>query len=263
MATEPRGPDMGEDALVTADDAALGIGEDNAPAPPPAAQGFDVNALMAHPAFAAAVEAVVAARYGAQAAAANAGPDWDRLMEKFDRQFNAMNDQKPGYIKPWTADEKEARDRGLADLKAILADYRAKGVWPTYLLGEDFYGESQNGLKIHKAGATIKTRIFPADSFKPLDEAAVHAYEAYKRWVGEVHDIGDLIATAMANARGAPAPEVSRGGPKLAEPEVMEVEAERRDMTPARQMGTLVPEGRSGSPKTLSGVPLGPTYIED
>jgi hypothetical protein len=268
------------EAEPNADDAALGIGdgeEEMAPAFAPAAvaeaaagSSLDIAALMANPDFLKLVDTIVASRIGATAppvvAAAQAGgPDWQQFMEKLDRAFNAMSEQKPGYIKPWSADERAARDAGLRDLKAILADYRAKGVWPTYLLGEDFYGQSQNGLKIHKAGKKIKTLVFPAESFQPLDEPAARVYEAYKRWVGDVHEIGDLIATAMANARGqdAPtAPELTGGKPLAAQSDVIEMEDEAVDVGPSRQMGTLVPEPRPiGRPGT-TGAPVGPEFTE-
>jgi hypothetical protein len=280
-------PDAVDDSALDADDAALGIGEGEEalapafePAPsvgagaPQTISGVDVATLLANPDFARMVDAIVTSRLGAQAGAApspapsslGSSPEFREFMLRLERQFDAMQEQKPGYIKPWTADEMAARARGLADLKAILADYRARNVWPTYLLGEDFYGQSQNGLKIHKAGKKIRTLVFPAESFVPMDEYAARVYEAYKRWVGEVHEIGDLIASAMAIARGAdgPAPpELTAGKPMLAQSDVIELEDEAVDVSPARTLGTLVPEPRVvGQRPASGGAPVGPEFTE-
>lgn len=280
VSAAPQGPAMDDDdAALMEDDAALGIGQEDeapvaafAPAPvPETVAGLDVAALLANPDFAKLVDAVVASRMGAAQPARMAAPDgaagigtaeWRELMDKLGRQFDAQQEQKPGYVKPWTAQEIAARARGLSDLKAILADYRARGIWPTYLLGEDFYGTSVNGLKTHKAGHKIKTLVFPAESFQPCDQAAATVYEAYKRWVGEVHDISDLIATAMMTARGNEAPDLVRAGPALAQSDVIEVEDEVVDMSPARTMGSLVPEPRTVGKRMASGAPVGPEYVD-
>jgi len=286
MAQAPQGPsfdgsaDAVDDTTLAVDDAALGIGEgeeelaaafEPAPEAPATVGGLDVKALLANPDFAKLVDAIVATRIGAAPVAPVAptsqigGAEWREFMGKLERQFDAMSEQKPGYIKPFSADEVAARARGLRDMKAILAEYRAKGVWPTYLLGEPFYGQSQNGLKLHEAGRKIKTLVFPAESFQPLDEAAARVYEAYKRWVGEVHEMGDLIAAAMAAARGdngPQAPELTGGKPVAAQSDVIELEDDAIDVSPRRQMGTIVPEPRPVGQRGATGPAVGPDFAE-
>ena len=78
-------------------------------------------------------------------------------------------------------------------------------------------------------------------------------------------DIGDLIATAMANARGQvgpEAPELTGGKPVIAQSDVIELDDEAVDMSPPRQMGTLVPEPRVIGQRNATGAPIGPELTE-
>lgn len=255
--------------LVGEDDAALGIGE---------ADGDDMDALMVNPKFAQAVEAVVDARMKAAGAApreprtdaAAFEAFLDTFSNRFDHMIEVQAEQRPGYIKPLSADEVDGRRKGRVDMFALLRDYKTRNVWPHYLLGDEsnpFYGPSPNGDILYEAGQEIYTRLPPAEGFKPLNEEAVAVYEAYRRWVGDAIPIADLIAQAAADARGgAPSPEIAEVNMRTPDAEVRLVDKPARDVGAKRVLGNLTPEKRGvGMPKQTGVVaqPAGPTFVHE
>lgn len=272
MAQAAQGPSFAAD-----DDAALGIGDEDAAAASDIG-GVDMAALMAHPSFAQAIESIVEARLrvAGQAPPQHVGSTgseaaFSAFLSKFDHMLEVQAEQRPGYIKPLSADQVDARAKGKSDMFALLRQFKADNVWPHYLLiGSDneqagaFYGPSPNGPMLYMAGQEIKTRLPPAESFQPLNESAVRVFEAYKRWVGEVIPVEELIAQAAAAARGqSDAPEVEHETRTL-DPEVMVVDAPRRDVGPKRVLGTITPELRGkptpGQPG-VSAQPVGPIFV--
>jgi hypothetical protein len=267
-----QGPTFADEA-----DEALGIGVDDEAAPSSDIGGVDMAKLMAHPAFAAAIESIVEARLKqaapAPASTGSTGSEaaFNAFLSKFDHMLEVQAEQRPGYIKPLSADEVDARARGKRDMFALLKQFKAEGVWPHYLLlGSEneqagaFYGPSPNGPMIYQAGQEIKTRLPPAETFQPLNEPAVRVFEAYKRWVGEVIPVDELIAQAAAAARGqSNAPEVEHETRTL-DPEVMVVDVPKREVGPKRVLGTITPELRGkpmpGQPNVVA-QPTGPIFV--
>ena len=253
----------GSPASADDDDAALGIGVEMAEMTAP---GVDFDALMASPAFAAAVEKAVAARLGAPAATGSEAA-FNAFLSKFDHMLEASNEQKAGYIKPLTAAEVDRRKAGQAEMKRLLVACKADNVWPQYLLADEanpFYGPSPNGPILYDAGQTINWRGPPAESFKPLNDAAIEIYAAYKQWIGEVISIEDLTRQAVIDARGpAAAPEYKFDAGDASD--IQLVDGEKRDVAPKRTLGTLVPElrgqARPGQPG-IAAQPAGPIFVD-
>lgn len=266
----PPDPDMAAPAFTPQElsDADLGIGED--------AQGgaLDLQSLVDNPALAQLIEGIVEQRLR-QAGAPIPAPTgseaaFNAFLSKFDHMLEVQAEQRPGYIKPLSADEVDARNKGRADMLALLRQYKAEDVWPHYLIvgdgpGATFYGPSPNGPILYEAGQEIKTRLAPSELFQPLNEPAARVMQAYRRWVGEVVSVEDLIAEAAATARGAPnAPQIELEA-KTLEPEVVLVDAPKRDVTPKRTMGTIIPELRGKSMPRQPGVaaePVGPIFVD-
>lgn len=225
------------------------------------------------------LQAMIEAAVRQQMQTASPGPttktstesDFREFLDKFGHSIEVLQEQRPGYIKPLGADEIDSRAKGKADMFALLRQYKADNVWPEYLLsdeGNPFYGPSINGPVLYEAGQTIRTHIAPAECFQPLNEPAMQVYQAYKRWIGEVVPIEELIAQAAAAARGQAydsAPEVAFES-KVDAPEVQLVSTPIRDVGPKRVLGTLTPE-TSGKPMPRqAGVapqPAGPIFVAE
>lgn len=223
----------------------LGIGQELPPE-------VTVDTLLANPAFAALLDAAVSAKMQAMGVSAPA-PDkrdsdvaLEAFMSRFDHMLEVQAEQRPGYIKPLSAHEIDRRRAGQAEMRQLLIDFKARGVWPHYYLTESFHGPSPNGPVLYEPGQEIKTHLPPAEGFRPLNEPAAQVYAAYKKQVGEVATIEDLIAQALVDARGGErVPEVANE-PERAPSDVMLVDAPKRDVGTTRVLGTLVPE-RLGS----------------
>lgn len=258
------------DDLVGEDDAALGIGE------PEDGDDADLDTLMANPKLAAMIEAAVAKRLQDAGVSRPALPQsgseaaFDAFLSKFDHMLEVQAEQRPGYIKPLSADEIDSRRKGRVDMFALLRDYKLRNVWPQYLLGDEanpFYGPSPNGDILYDAGQEIYTRLPPAEGFKPMNDEAVAVCEAYRRWVGDPIPVEELIAQAAATARGgSPSPEIAAVDVRTPDPEVRLVEGKTRDVSPKRVLGTTAPELRGRPmPKQpgIAGQPVGPTFVSD
>lgn len=251
-------------------DAALGIGEDDAA---PLAQ-VDVQALLNHPDLAKVIDAMVNQRLAALAPqTARSGEEraFDAFLAKFDHMLEVQAEQRPGYIKPLSAEEVDSRRQGREDMFALLAEYRTANIWPEWLLGDEanpYYGPSPNGDILYEAGQKIASRRPPGEGWIALNEPAMKVYEAYKRWVGDVIPIDDLIAQAAAIARGesstvtAEMPTQAR----IEDPDVRLISADKVDVAPKRVMGTIAPELR-GKPMPrqpgLTPQPVGPVFVSD
>lgn len=268
MAPRTKAAEAAGPSFADLDDAALGIGEDDAPAADMA--GVDMAALMAHPDFAKAIDAIVEARLRLVGAPppSRSGSEaaFDAFLSKFDHMLEVQAEQKPGYIKPLSADEVDARAKGKADMFGLLRRFKAESIWPHYLLGTDFAGPSPNGPMLYEAGSEINTRLPPGDSWTPMNDAAIQVYAAYKRWIGEVVPVDELIAQAAQAARGVsnvPEVEAQRA---TAESEVMLVDAPKRDMAPKRVLGTITPELAGKPMPSQPGMvqqPVGPIFVGD
>jgi hypothetical protein len=152
-------------------------------------------------------------------------------------------------------------------MRALLRACRAENIWPEYVLGDVFYGPGVNGDMLYEAGQKVKSRLPPADNWRPANEAAARIFEAYKRWVGEVHSIEDLVAQAIVESHGGPKiPEIATAGPQAQPSEVMLVDEPIRDVSPPRQFGTIVPELRgmvTAKQPGISAQPVGPIFVGD
>lgn len=259
------------DAAAAQSDEDLGIGDDA-----PAIGGVDITALMANPDFAKLIDAMVEQRMQA-AGVAPASPKSDQEMsyaaflDSFKHLIDVQSEQRPGYIKPLSADEIDSRARGQQEMFALLAKFRAEDVWPEYLLTDEanpYYGPSPNGDVLYEAGQKIGSRRPPAEDWKPLNDAAIQVYAAYKRWVGDVIPVEDLIAQAAAVARGDNAA-IAAETPTRAHvdnPDVRLINEPKVDVAPKRTLGTLTPELRGKSMPRQPGVmaqPVGPAFIAD
>lgn len=242
----------------------LGIGADE---PTPA---LDLNALLAHPDFAKVINAAVEARMGALGRQTSGLPSTDRafdaFLDKLEHVIGVASEQKPGYIKPWTAEEVDARRRGHSDMLQLIVEFKASKLKPLYLLKEPFYGPSPSGPILYEAGREIITCLPPAENWEPQNEAAAKVYSAYRRWVGDPISVEDLLANAMMNARGGPRVAEVTDEPALAHSDVELVEGAVREVGPTRTLGTVVPETRGklmpGQPG-ITGQPVGPFSVGD
>lgn len=252
-------------------DEALGIGQDE-----DADDGAaSLEALMANPAFEKLLEAAVArkmAEMGHQAPqqSATGSLALNAFLEKIEHVIGVRDEQRAGYMKPLSAEEMDARRRGDADMRALLKQFKAEGVWPKYLIvgegpGAFFYGPSPNGDISYEAGQEINCRLPPSELFQPLNEPAARIIEAYRRSVGEPVPIEDLVAQAIINARGGvQAPQVEQTA-KVIDPDVQLVDAPKRDVGPKRTFGTITPELRGKSMPSQPGVsaqPAGPIFVD-
>jgi hypothetical protein len=253
----------------TDSDEALGIGADDAPV----AQ-VDMRALLNHPDFAKVVDAMVNQRLAAltpQTARSGEERAFDAFLAKFDHMLEIQSEQRPGYIKPLSADEIDGRRQGREDMFTLLRDYKAANVWPEYLLGDEanpYYGPSANGDILYEAGQKIASRRPPGEGWIAMNEPAMRIYEAYKRWVGEVVPVEHLIAQAAAIARGesstltAEMPVQARNE----DPDVRLISADKVEVGPKRVMGTLAPELRGKTMPRQPGMtpePTGPVFVSD
>jgi hypothetical protein len=251
------------------DDADLGIGEQD---------GGDLSTLMENPAFASQIDAMIARRIGAMVNAPAAslppgiGPQMEAFMELMERAINTRDEQRPGYAKPLTADQKTARERGKAKMFALLDHARKINDWPQYLIGGDgpgsgWHGPSSVGPIHYKAGQKVNWRGGPpAECFIPLNHTAAEIYVAYKQWLGEETDVETLLSYANAVLAGGtqipPTAFVTKGAS-----DVQAVNEAALDMSPKRIMGAgidprathpaLRPPGVGGAE-----APLGPTFVE-
>lgn len=248
-----------DDSFAGADDAELGIGE----------QGADLEAMMAHPAFAQLLDKAVAARLGAPAPAVSTDSNeavFAAFLSKFEHLVEARDEQRPGYQKPLTADEIGERRAGHREMIALLKRFKAENIWPKYLLSDEsnpFYGPSPKGDILYMAGQEIFTRLPPSEGFVPMDAAAVQVYAAYKRWVGEPVSIEELTRQAAIDAMGSNAPQMAPVE-AIAEPEVRVADTPLRDMSPKRTLGTLTPEMHGVAMPRQPGVvaqPQGPVFV--
>ena len=246
-------------------DADLGIGVEDAPAV------ATLEALMADPSFASLIDKAVQARMAQMGVAQaptlmpNTNSAFDAFLEKLEHVIDVTNEQRPGYIKPLSADEMDRRAAGRTEMFALLARFKAERVYPHYLLGEQFYGPSPNGPILYDAGQEIRTFLPPAESFKPLNEPAAIVYSAYKKWVGEVVPVEDLLAQALIDARGGPRVAEVTDAPMPVESDVVLVDAPRRDVSPTRILGTAMPEQRGRATPSMPGSmaqPVGPVFVE-
>lgn len=264
-------------------DDALGIGADE---DGPASEGMDMDALMSHPAFAAALEKAVSARLGAVAAPLASGASseaaFTAFLSKFEHLVEVRDEQRPGYQKPLTANEIDARRQGFKDMKRLLREFKtnaqdlqARGqrlqsldCWPHYLLADEgnrFYGPSPLGDILYEAGQEIRTFQAPSEGWSPINDAAMQVFSAYKAWVGDPVSIEELTAQAVIAVKGEDIPQFA---PKNAieSPDVMVVDAPKRDVTPKRAMGVGTPERHGRAMPAQPGVmqqPVGPVFVGD
>ena len=250
-------------------DADLGIGEAEAPL-----ASVDMQALLNHPDLAKVIDAMVNQRLAAlapQPATTSEQRAFDAFLAKFDHMLEVQAEQRPGYIKPLSADEIDARRQGKEDMFLLLAQYKAANVWPEYLLTDEsnpYYGPSPNGDILYEAGQTIASRRPPGEGWAPMNEPAMKVYEAYKRWVGEVVPIDELVAQAAAIARGQSTTAIAElpTQTRIEDPDVRLVSSEKVDVAPKRVMGTLAPELRGKPMPRQPGVaaqPTGPVFVSD
>lgn len=250
-----------DDSFAGADDAALGIDE------PASAGELDMDALMAHPSFAALVDKAVSARMGQSAERSEGGSDaaFKEFLSKFEHLTQVRDEQRPGYQKPLTAEEMDERRAGHADMIALLKRFKAENVWPFYLLSDEsnpFYGPSAKGDILYEAGQEIYTRLPPSEGFVPQNDAAREVFSAYKRWIGEPVSIEELTARAVSEARGEVPQMVQREA--IAEPEVRLAPTAKRDVGAKRTLGTITPEMVGVTMPRQPGVaaqPQGPVFV--
>ena len=273
---EDANPESGTMEFNETDDADLGIGD---PRPEQAAP-VSLDALMSDPRFEQLLEAAVAAKMKAMGQEATApgaaeslgGPAqaakvFEQYLSRFEHLLEARDQQQPGFIKPLTADELDARRDAKVEMFALLGRMKREGRWPQYVLSDDsnpFYGDSPMGLMLYSPGQTINTRKPPAECFRPVNDAAIEVFTLYKRWVGQVVTAEELLRQAAMEAMGARSPEFQEDL-RTAEPEVMLVDAPLVDVGAKRVLGTLVPEVRGRNmPKQpgISDQPLGPIFVE-
>jgi hypothetical protein len=250
-------------------DEVLGIGVDDAPL----AQ-VDVQALLNHPDLAKVIDAMVNQRLAALAPqTARSGEEraFDAFLAKFDHMLEVQAEQRPGYIKPLSADEIDARRQGREDMFTLLREYKAANVWPEYLLSDEanpYYGPSPNGDILYEAGQKIASRRPPGEGWVALNEPAMKIYEAYRRWVGDVIPIDDLIAQAAAIARGDSSVATAEmpAQARIEDPDVRLISSDKVEVGPKRVMGTLAPELRGKTMPRQPGVapePAGPVFVSD
>jgi hypothetical protein len=242
------------------DDAELGIGEEDTPATP------DFSALLDNPAFMTALAQRLGGLAVPGSAPAGFGPGFDIFLERMERALGARDEQRPGYAKPLTADEKQSREDGKAKMFALIDDNKRNGEWPRYLTGgEGWQGPSPAGPKRYPAGQEVGWRGPPADDFTPLNRSAAEVYVAYKQWIGEEITIDMALSKATFDPSNPLIPQTAlvRTGAE----DVQIIDAPIRDMSPRRVMGAgidprathpaLRPPGGNGAQ-----APLGPTYVE-
>lgn len=218
-------------------DADLGIGDDDAPAQ------IDIAALIAHPQFAALIDAAVVARGANNGSAAAQGADFAALTATLQRMFEVQSQQQPGYIKPLSVEEVDRRADGYVQMKALLKKFEAERRPPLYLLTEMFF-ECTNAVQ-YEPGRQIRTYLPPAESFKPQNDEAEQVYAAMFQWIGgKTPDISEQVEEAERNAHLPPlvtgAMEPLRGTSRLVEA----VDAPLKDVSRKRVAGTIVPERR-------------------
>ena len=231
----------------------------------------DIGALLADPRVAAAINSIVDQRLKAASPQAQPVQDFGAFLAQFQHLIDAQVEQKPGYMAPLSAAEKDARLKGQKDMVALLATFKAQNVWPHYLLADEanpYYGPSPNGLVLYQPGQEILMRGPPSEGFKPINEAAIQVFEAYKRWVGEPVDMDELTAEAARIAHG----DNSNDAPqtymetKIEDSDARLVETPIRDISPKRVLGTSAPELRGKTMPRQPGVmaqPAGPVYVSD
>ena len=244
------------------DDAALGIGQaDDA--------GIeDRIAKLVEAAVEARLKSMGAVPHVPDSPTGTAEAAFAAFLSKFEHLVETRDEQRPGYQKPLTAAEIDGRKKGKSDMLALLRRYKAENIWPTYLLADEtnpFYGPGPQGPIMYNAGQEIRTRLPPAESFQPLDDAAVNVFEAYKRWIGEPVSMEELTAQAVLAARGGEtaAPEMIEQFANAA-PEVQVVDKPLRETGPKRILGTVHPEQRGKSLPRQPGVvqqPAGPVFV--
>jgi len=258
----PQGPSIEDD------DATLGIGvDDDAPAKSEG-PALDFTALLNHPSFAKIVDAAVAQRLAVSAPSSGSfSPEYSALLERIERSLSAKDEQRPGYMKPLTADEIQSRREGEArmwsEIETAKSRARAGGEWPKYLLTDTFNGPSAAGPVLYDSGQEINWLGAPGETFQPQNEAAAIIYAAYRQWVGKPVTVDQLLAKAAAEARGGTAiPEQAlvRTGAE----DIQVIEGPLRDMTPKRVLGTSGIETRGKPMAKQPGIvqqPQGPVFV--
>ena len=264
-------------ALATPTDEELGIGVDDDPLPTgaPMTPEATLDAVMRSPAFEALLNKAVGARIAkmgvsaaAQAPAGEQSVDFQAFMKSMERFVEAQEKQRPGYQKALSADELESRADGLVEEMALIADAKAKGVAPVYVVGPNgFYGPTASGPLLFQEGQEIRTWLMPCEDFLPVNDMAARIIQADRKRLGEpTPDIGELIAQTMMIAKGAEPTLVTsetmqeRGDVELVDPTV------RHNVRPKRIMGTHVPEIHGTSMPSQNGVsaqPNGPFAVGD
>jgi hypothetical protein len=222
----------------TPTDADLGVGEASA-ADVKAEEAARINAAMADPAVATAIEQLVQRRVAelAVSRSAPAGVDIVSAMRIFakeiadtlNRSTTATLEQLPGHVTPIPAEEVEKRALAWVEMQSRLADIThrywaaiekghhadAEALTPLYILDEDFFGPGEVGNEMYVRGETIRWFGVPGTYMEPRNGIARELSAlAYDYLGGEGAPSAEQLAEkAMASMRpstpGAALPEAA------------------------------------------------------
>jgi hypothetical protein len=131
------------------------------------------------------------------------------------RSNEAAAEQRPGYVKPYSADELEARTAAYTEARAILVDlirrYRAllddgqddeaQALAPRYRLLEDAYEDASG--EYQTAGTLIHWWRMPGVHMRPENGVARELSRLMWRFIGgEKQNSADVLAETLAARRG-------------------------------------------------------------
>lgn len=213
----------------------LGIGEEDAPAAP----DDPMAALLANPAFAAAVDLAVARRLGgATPQAAGGALDANALAHlaaSIEKIATVHASQQPGYAKPLPAVEIERRASAFEEMNALIDLARLKGEPPNYQLVEEplFAGEY-----LFPPGSKIRGYIIPNEHMLPLDERGKAIHRAFMQWIGgPTEGIAEQVYNAERARNGTIADPTPFRSPTAAHElpvEMVEPPSDTREFDPRR-----------------------------
>ena len=251
----------------------LGIGEDD-DLPAAASSGDPLAELLKRPELQALIEAAVAQRMAnmgvsAEPAAVPQTPQegLQAVVKSIERIVEAQAQQIPGYQRPLSAEELEARAAAYVEMKSLIAHSRQRNEYPHYVIGPQGLFDSAECQR-YDEGQEIRTFIEPVEDFIPMNEPARQIHAAFIRHIGgPTPEIGAQIAAAMLAAKGKDVPIVGESGRNLSGPKSIElIQSAQRPTNPRKRMlGTITPEAvpTNGLPSQpgITPAPAGPVFV--